>query len=96
MGVGCKEAHSNCLAWRSLDSHEPPAYHRHDAIVAGRLWNTGQQPDCVGMPRVLEQLSDGGFLDYLARIHDGYSVRHPRYDTEIVADEEYARVYPVL
>jgi hypothetical protein len=48
------------------------------------------------MPRVLEQLSDGGFLDYLARIHDGYSVRHSRYYAEIVADEEYARVYPVL
>ena len=48
------------------------------------------------MAGILEDFTDWRFLNYLARVHDRNSVRHPRYDAEVVAYEEYARVHPVL
>ena len=63
------------------------------ALAATR--HATQQPDCVRVPGVVEDLPRRPLLDELAGVHDPDPVAHLRDHGEVVADEEHRGLEPL-
>ena len=57
--------------------------------VAIETRQTGHQPDCVGMARVVEDRSDRSLLHHAAAIHHGHAVGGFRDQSEIMRDQDH-------
>ena len=61
-------------------------------LARARPWDAAQQPDRVGVARVVEDLLGPSLLDHAAGVEHADAVAHAQDHVEVMADEQHARV----
>ena len=61
-------------------------------LAHAAAWNATEESDRVRVPRILQHVLDGSFLDESARVEHADAIAHLRDDAEVVADEEHRGV----